>query len=81
MLSGGDAMKFFRIFLPVMSMILYLGVHNGNLALYRQGHKVPVQVYAVPVTLLPKEDQAALTAGIPIENEKQLSELLEAYLS
>ena len=70
-------MKIFRIFLPVMAIMLYL----GNLALYRQGHNVPVQVYAVPVTLFPKEDQSALSAGIPIENQKQLSELLEAYLS
>lgn len=74
-------MKFSRIFLPVMAIMLYLGVHNGNLALYRHGHKVPVQVYSVPVNLFPKEDQAALTAGIPIESQKQLTELLEAYLS
>lgn len=74
-------MKFFRIFLPVMAIMLYLGIHNGNLALYRQGHKVPVQVYSVPVTVFPKEDQTALAAGIPIENQKQLSDLLEAYLS
>ena len=74
-------MKFFRIFLPLMAIVLYLGVHNGNLALYRQGHQVPVQVYSVPVALFPMEDQAALAAGIPIESQKQLAELLEAYLS
>ena len=74
-------MKFFRIFLPLVAIMLYLGVHDGNLALYRQGHEVPVQVYAVPISLFPKEDQAALTAGIPIESQKQLTELLEAYLS
>lgn len=74
-------MRFFRIFLPVVAIMLYLGVHNGNLALYRQGHKVPVQVYSVPVSIFPKEDQTLLTAGIPIESQKQLNELLEAYLS
>ncbi len=74
-------MRFSRIFLPVMAIMLYLGVHDGNLALYRQGHTVPVQVYEVSVSLFPKEDQSALAAGIPIENQKQLTELLEAYLS
>ena len=74
-------MKFSQIIIPVMAIMLYLGIHDGNLALYRQGHKIPVQVYSVPVTLFPKEDQDALAAGIPIENQKQLTALLEAYLS
>ena len=73
-------MKIFRRILPMIVLLLYLGVHDGHLALFRQGHQVPVQVYSTGVSLFPKEDQQALTAGIPIKNTKHLSELLEAYL-
>lgn len=74
-------MKMKRILLPVLALVLYLGVYEGKVALYRQGHKTPVQVFAVPVSVFPREDQLALDAGIPIENQKQLTRLLEAYLS
>ena len=74
-------MKFFRIILPVLVLSLYLGVHNGNLALFREGHSVPIQVYQQPVSAYPKKDQNALNAGIPITSKRQLAELLEAYLS
>ncbi len=74
-------MKMNRILLPVLALILYLGVYEGKVALYRQGHKTPVQVYPVSADFFPKEDQQALQAGIPIENQRQLSRLLEAYLS
>ena len=74
-------MNFFRMILPVLALSLYLGVHNGNLALFREGHAVPVQVYPRSVEAYPRKDQLALSAGIPITSKQQLAELLEAYLS
>lgn len=74
-------MKFFRMILPVLVLSLYLGVHNGNLALFRQGHTVPIQTYPRSVADYPKKDQLALGAGIPITSKQQLAQLLEAYLS
>ena len=74
-------MKFFRMILPVLVLSLYLGVHNGNLALFREGSTVPVQVYPRAVDTYPKKDQLALHSGIPITSKQQLAELLEAYLS
>ncbi len=74
-------MKFFRTILPIVVLSLYLGVHNGNLALFREGHSIPVQVYHRSVSAYPKKDQNALQAGIPITSRRQLAELLETYLS
>ena len=74
-------MGMLRKILPMMALLLYLGVHDGHLALFRQGHNVPVQVYATAVSSYPLKDQQALTAGIPIKNNKHLAQLLEAYLS
>jgi hypothetical protein len=74
-------MKFFRMILPVLVLSLYLGVHNGNLALFREGNTVPIQVYPRAIATYPKEDQLALRTGIPITSKQQLAKLLEAYLS
>ena len=74
-------MKIFRMLLPVLVLSLYLGVHNGNLALFRQGHTAPIQVYPHPISAYPIKEQNALKAGIPITSKRQLAELLEAYLS
>ncbi len=74
-------MKFLRMILPILVLSIYLGVHNGNLALFREGHNEPIQVFPRSVSDYPKKDQDALNAGIPITSKRQLSELLEAYLS
>ncbi len=74
-------MRFIRMLLPVLMLSLYLGVHNGNLALFREGHSTPVQIYSRPISAYPLKDQNALKAGIPITSTRQLAELLEAYLS
>ena len=74
-------MKFYRMILPILVLSLYLGIHNGKLALFREGYAEPLQVYPRSVADYPKKDQLALGAGIPITSKQQLRELLEAYLS
>lgn len=74
-------MKFSRMLLPILVLSLYLGIHNGNLALFREGHIEPVQVYPRSVSDYPQKDQNALRSGIPITGKRQLAELLEIYLS
>jgi len=74
-------MKFSRMLLPALVLSLYLGIHDGKLALFREGHLTPVQVYSRSVSTYPQKDQNALRAGIPIKSKRQLAELLEAYLS
>ncbi len=74
-------MKYIRMLIPILVLALYLGIYEGKVALFRQGHKVPVQVYEVSADSFPQKERAALQAGIPIEDRKQLAKLLEAYLS
>lgn len=58
-----------------------LGSHKGYIALWEVGIKYPLEVFPYRVTSLPPEDQKALTEGIPIENQHDLTVLLEDYLS
>lgn len=60
---------------------LYLGLHNGYLALYRTDIDAPDQVLPYRAALYPKIDQTALSTGIPIESDAHLKKLLEDYLS
>lgn len=57
-----------------------LGIHNGYIALWRDGNPEP-QVSAYRADLLPPEDQRRLKEGIRIDDEAQLIQLLEDYLS
>ena len=54
---------------------------NGTLALFEGGNAEPSQVYEVTVAALPSEEQERLRAGIPIESETMLDDLLENYTS
>ena len=74
-------MKFLKIFLPVLVFSLYLGVSDGNLALFRTGSLTPLQVYPYPVSAYPYAEQRALQIGIPIESDEHLTSLLENFLS
>lgn len=60
---------------------LLLGVHNGYIALWRDGVQEPVRVFPYRAELLPQRDQMLLEAGIPIESQSRLHSLLEDYLS
>ena len=68
--------------LPVLLMLsLYLGAHNGYLALFQTGCHRPVAQYPIPIAMLPQTDQSLITAGIEIKNKLHLAQLLEDYLS
>ena len=56
-----------------------LGIHRGNIALWKDGQLI--REFPYPVTMLPPSDQLHLQEGIPIENTQDLSRLLEGYLS
>ena len=65
----------------VLLLGLYLGLHNGYLALWRSGCPEPEKVFPFKVALYPKIDQSALEKGIPIDDEDALKKLLEDFLS
>lgn len=60
---------------------LYLGIHNGYLALFSSETNTPDRILPYRAALYPKIDQQALEAGIPIESAEQLKILLEDFLS
>jgi len=56
-----------------------LGLYDGKLALFRNGSAYPAEIYEIYAGSLPKADQEALAAGIPVADEAELAELLEDY--
>ena len=57
-----------------------LGVYEGKIALWKDGSNSPT-VFPYRASLLPRDDRKKLEQGIRIENEDQLIQLLEDYLS
>lgn len=60
---------------------LYLGLHNGYLALWSSDRSEPDQVFPYRASLYPKCDRDALERGIPIAGNEQLKHVLEDFLS
>ena len=65
----------------VIILLLYLGVHNGQMALFRHGDPTPAECYPLQIRMLPIHDQLDLTRGIEILDSGHLARLLEDYLS
>lgn len=68
-------------FLAALVLTLYMGLHNGYLALFDVGATAPVRVFPYRAAVYPKIDQAALAEGIPIASASHLKQLLEDFLS
>ena len=69
-----------HIFL-LLTIIGYLGVHNGYLALYDDTRGQPLMVLPYQVDIYPAEDRRALTQGIPFDSQEALTRILEDFLS
>lgn len=67
--------------LAALVLTLYLGIHNGQLALFDESTAVPLQVLPYRAAVYPKIDQAALYKGIPIESPSHFKQLLEDFLA
>lgn len=67
--------------LLLLLLVGYLGLYNGNLALWRENCSVPDQVLPYRVEMYPEADQLALKKGIPYHSEEELNRLLEDFLS
>lgn len=65
----------------IIMLSFLLGCHRGYIALWKEGHPEPVEVFPYKVTSLPPADQQALTEGIEIHDEQQLHSILEDFLS
>ena len=76
----------FRFFLPAPAAAgqpsrYTIGEWEGQLAVFEGDQTFPMQVYDVFVSALPEEQRRQVQAGIPVEDETQLSLLLEDYTS
>lgn len=58
-----------------------LGIHRGNIALWKNGQAEPAYVFPYRADTLPLDVQEALHSGIPVETPAELEELAENYLS
>lgn len=66
--------------LSLLIMFL-LGSHKGYLALWKEDHPEPFQIFPIRVETLPQADQKTLEKGIRARSEIELSSLLEDFLS
>ena len=73
-------MKMLRLLCCIWILGYVLGIRDGFLAL-RTGNDSDLVVFPYRAELLPEEDQRRLQEGIPIADCKELSRLLEDYLS
>jgi len=72
-------MKSFTILYCVILLGYILGIHNGQIALIKDG--TVVQTYPCAVSTLPPADQQLLEQGLPIGSRRELTMRLEDYLS
>lgn len=59
----------------------YLGLYNGQLALFNGSNPAPDTVLPYRVELYPEADRESLRNGIPYNSENELNRLLEDFLS
>ena len=60
---------------------LYLGLHNGYLALWETNSAKPLEVFPYHCGVYPKIDQQQLRKGIPVDTQDALKTILGDYLS
>ena len=58
-----------------------LGIHQGQLALWKDGQAEPLKTYPLFTATLPQQDQQLLAEGIRAESLSDLTARLEDYLS
>lgn len=70
-----------RTWPAVIALFFLLGIHDGYIALWKDGADKPVEVFPIQAKLLPEADQKMLRQGIRIESAEHLARLMEDYLS
>ena len=65
----------------ILALSLYLGIHNGYLALFDSEDALPREVLPYKAEVYPKIDQNALQDGIDILSPTHLKQLLEDFLA
>lgn len=58
-----------------------LGVHEGRIAIWKDGNAEPWRIFPYPLAVLPSDTQQELKKGIKIDTMDDLDRLLENLLS
>lgn len=58
-----------------------LGVYQEKIAVFTQGDSVPIEIFDVYVSTLPKADQKTLRKGIAVKGKSELKRIVEDYTS
>lgn len=58
-----------------------LGIHEGRIALWKDGDSNPWRVFPYPAAVLPTQTQQQLQKGIRVDTMEDLDRLLENLLS
>ena len=58
-----------------------VGIHDGRIALWKDGAADPWKVFPYPAAVLPAETQQQLLQGIRVDSMEDLDRLLENLLS
>lgn len=70
-----------RILYSIILFGFLIGIHNGQIALWRDNDPTPIKVFPYRAEILPETDQYALRKGIRINSMTDLQRLLQDYLS
>lgn len=68
----------------ILTLLLFgflLGIHEGKIALWKDGQSTPSHILPYSARMLPKEFRQQLENGIHIESEEDLERLLESLYS
>ena len=60
---------------------MFLGIYQGQLALWQDNAAVPAKIYPCQIQTLPEADRLLLEQGIPVQSRKELTSRLEDLLS
>lgn len=58
-----------------------LGIHDGRIALWKDGQAEPWKIFPYPASALPAQTQQELSRGIRVDSMEDLDRLLENFLS
>lgn len=74
-------MRYFKKHAALVLLLGFLlGIHEGKLALWRDGTEKPEQVYDIRADSLPPADRLVLDRGMQLESREEVWQVLENYL-
>ena len=71
--------KIRKLLSPALALGFLLGIHEGRVALWRDGEARPEQIYDIRADTLPPADRLQLSRGIRAESREKVWLLLENY--